>query len=201
MLSIEENLLTFKNIRLKLLNQAYFERLIKAASDAKIWENHRLMFHQPNVFKEQWLNKAWSKMQQQQRYVFVAFLGEQLIGSSSYYNIHLKHKKMKIGYTWYHPDHWGHGINPVVKYLLLQYAFENLKFNRVSFAVDSINSRSQAALKKLRIPFEGLLKKDMVRPDGSLRDSAIYAVTAEEWPKIKQYITNHYLQAYDEKIN
>jgi len=88
---------------------------------------------------------------------------------------------MHIGYSWLHPDYWGKGINSVVKKLMLSYVFEQLKFKRVAFCIDSENLRSRGAIETLGIPFEGVLKNHQIRPDGSSRDSAIYAITDDLW--------------------
>lgn len=64
---------------------------------------------------------------------------------------------------------------------MLSYAFDQLKFKRVAFCIDSENLRSRGAVEKLGIPFEGILRKHQIRADGSSRDSVIYAVTDEVW--------------------
>jgi len=104
-LIINEKALQLGAIHLELLKQEHVERLISSASDAQIWKTHRIAYHQEEIFKNKWLNNAFDKMQKQQRYALTVFFQNKIIGSSSYYDIDLKHKKMKIGYTWYHPQY------------------------------------------------------------------------------------------------
>ncbi len=113
--------------------------------------------------------------------MFVIYYQDQIIGSTSYYDVNLNQLKMHIGYSWIHPNYWGKGINQTIKKLMLSYAFDQLKFKRVAFCIDSENLRSRGAVEKLGIPFEGILRKHQIRADGSSRDSVIYAVTDEVW--------------------
>jgi RimJ/RimL family protein N-acetyltransferase len=76
-------------------------------------------------------------------------------------------------------------VNPEAKLLLLTHCFENWGARRVQFKTDHENLRSQAAIAKLGAVKEGVLRAHMIRPDGSRRDSVIYAITREEWPEVK----------------
>jgi hypothetical protein len=38
---------------------------------------------------------------------------------------------------------------------------------------------------KLGATFEGIVRRDMRRADGSWRDSAVYSILVEEWPGVK----------------
>lgn len=49
------------------------------------------------------------------------------------------------------------GLNKNCKYLLLQYAFEELGMERVEFRADNNNSRSVAAMKSIGCTVEGVL--------------------------------------------
>ena len=158
---------------------------MRLAEHPKIWQSQRNQFFKPEIFKTQWLEKAWQKMQDCKRICFVIYWQGKLVGSSSYYDIDEEHKHLSIGYTWYHPDFWGSQLNPTVKYLMLNYAFEELRMHRVAFTVDHENFRSQAALTKLGIAKEGILRKHMIRADGSHRDTVVFAVTSDDWPTVK----------------
>ncbi len=180
--------LTKGDIRLELLDRSHCGQLIEMAKELSIWLNHRVHYHEPDIFKNRWLAEAFNSMKSDKRIAFVVLYKNSVIGSSSYYELELSNKSMKMGYTWYNPFYWGKGVNPVVKLILLNYAFEILRFNRVAFSIDSENIRSRKAVEKLKIPFEGILKNDIVRPDNSLRSSAIYALTREVWPQTKSYL-------------
>lgn len=104
------------------------------------------------------------------------------VGMTRYLNIEEAHKRLEIGSTWYEPSVWAGVVNPECKLLLLQHAFEGLKFNRVEFKTDLRNARSQAAIRKLGAKQEGVLRKHMVVADGYVRDSVLFSIVSDEWP-------------------
>jgi RimJ/RimL family protein N-acetyltransferase len=69
--------------------------------------------------------------------------------------------------------------------LLLWHAFEHCGFGRVKIQTDSINVRSQAAIEKLGATKEGIVRRDMKRADGTWRDSVVYSVIIDDWPRVK----------------
>lgn len=181
MIDIDINYFQAEDVRLEIFNDKHILALCEQAKDKRIWQSHREDFHVPEVYLAKRIQKIKKEIQNETRITFVIFYKNQLIGKTSYYNINLKHLTTDIGYTWLHPDYWGKGINQVIKKMMLSYAIEHLKFKRVSFCIDAENLASRRAVEKLNIPFEGILKKHYIRPDGSSRDSAIYAVTDDVW--------------------
>lgn len=109
-------------------------------------------------------------------------------GSSSFGNISFHDKRIEIGWTWYGNDFRGTGINLHCKYLMLQYAFEVMTFERVEFKTDALNSRSRAALRKIGAQEEGILRSHMLMPGNRRRDSVYFSVLKEEWPEVKHYL-------------
>ena len=107
------------------------------------------------------------------------------VGMTRYLNIEEAHKRLEIGSTWYEPSVWAGVVNPECKLLLLQHAFEGLKFNRVEFKTDLRNTRSQAAIRKLGAKQEGVLRKHMVVANGYVRDSVLFSIVSDEWPAAK----------------
>jgi RimJ/RimL family protein N-acetyltransferase len=176
------------NVRLEVLTAQHENDLTQLAREQSIWEFAPHPCHEPAMFKAQWLDKALMQMQQYERVCFVIKFNETVVGSSSYYDIDSDNKKLNIGYTWLHPTFAGNKINPRTKLIMLTHAIENLAFNRVGFAVDSLNQRSSAALKKLGITYEGTLRNYLILPSGRVRHSLIYSVTREEWPETKDII-------------
>jgi N-acetyltransferase len=55
----------------------------------------------------------------------------------------------------------------------------------VWFKTDSRNQRSQRAIERLGAVREGVLRNHMILPDGYIRDSVMYSVLPNEWPKVK----------------
>lgn len=116
---------------------------------------------------------------------FVIEVAGQLAGSTRYGDLRPADAGLEIGWTWLHPRHHGTGVNRRMKRLLLAHAFEHMGMQRVQLKTDILNLRSQRAIAALGATREGVLRAHMRRPDGSMRDTVMYSVTAPEWPDVK----------------
>jgi RimJ/RimL family protein N-acetyltransferase len=110
----------------------------------------------------------------------------QIMGMTRYYKLDAAHKRVSIGYTWYTPAYWGRVHNKECKFLLLQYAFETLGFQRVEFEVAHQNLRSQKAVAKIGGAKEGVLRKHGRMADGTVRDTVVFSIIDDEWPEKKE---------------
>jgi RimJ/RimL family protein N-acetyltransferase len=103
-------------------------------------------------------------------------------GSTRFYDINLPFKTIQLGYTWYGKKFHGTGLNKHCKFLLLQFAFENLGLERVEFRADARNERSIAAMKSIGCKVDGILRSNMpTMEDGIRRDSIVLSVLKDEW--------------------
>ncbi|GAA4300595.1 hypothetical protein GCM10023163_22660 [Aestuariibaculum suncheonense] len=73
-----------------------------------------------------------------------------------------------------------------MKFLMLEYAFETLNFDKVCFTIDERNIKSRKAVEKLGATLAGILRKDVLMLDGFKRSSYYYGILKEEWPEINQ---------------
>jgi N-acetyltransferase len=108
----------------------------------------------------------------------------EVLGSSSMLNIDLALEHVEIGCTAYTPEVWATSVNPATKLLLLTHAFAQ-GFGRVALRADAVNARSRAAIVKLGATFEGVLRRDRPRADGSWRDTAVHSILLDEWPAVR----------------
>ncbi|WP_371619404.1 GNAT family N-acetyltransferase [Streptomyces sp. NBC_00454] len=96
---------------------------------------------------------------------------------------------IEVGYTWLAASAQGTGINTEAKYLLFRHAFENWRVARLDLKTDARNSRCRAAIEGVGARFEGVLRNWSRSwapgEDGRLRDSAIFSITAAEWPECR----------------
>ena len=111
--------------------------------------------------------------------------GGTIVGTTSLGDFELRDEKTHLGWTAYQPSVWASPVNPECKLLLLSYALDELGFGRVKIQTDLINTRSQAAIAKLGAVREGVLRRDMMRGDGSWRDSVVFSVIIDEWPAVR----------------
>lgn len=106
-------------------------------------------------------------------------------GSTRFGLINWKNKVLHIGWTWIGHNFQGTGLNENMKFLMLQYAFETLEFEKVEFRIDERNNKSRRAVEKLGATLEGILRKDVLMKDGYRRSTCCYGILKEEWPVIK----------------
>ena len=76
------------------------------------------------------------------------------------------------------------GINTEVKWMQLHHAFEVWKSLRISFKTDARNITSRRAIERLGARLEGVRRAHLPATDGTVRDSAYYSITSDEWPGI-----------------
>jgi RimJ/RimL family protein N-acetyltransferase len=113
-----------------------------------------------------------------------------LVGTSSLAEADLRNESIHLGWTLYGSRWWGSQVNPESKLLLLAHCFEDCGFGRVKIQTDALNTRSQAAIAKLGAQREGVLRRHLKREDGSFRDSVVYSVLKDEWPRVKERLTS-----------
>jgi RimJ/RimL family protein N-acetyltransferase/nitroimidazol reductase NimA-like FMN-containing flavoprotein (pyridoxamine 5'-phosphate oxidase superfamily) len=105
-----------------------------------------------------------------------------VIGMTSYHDIDVDRRSLGIGHTVLGRQWWRTGVNTESKLLLLERAFDVLGAERVFWYTDIRNERSQRAIARLGASRDGLIRRHRLRPDGTWRDSVMFAMTADEWP-------------------
>lgn len=108
------------------------------------------------------------------------------VGMTTFMNMKLENLKVEIGSTWLAHSAQGTAINPEAKLLMLTYAFDELGCNAVELRTHEKNEQSRAAIEKLGAKLDGILRNDMVMPNGTLRNTAVYSITTDEWPDVRQ---------------
>ncbi len=107
-----------------------------------------------------------------------------IVGASSIADFEEKYERAHIGWTGYDPRVWSTAVNAETKLLMLGLAFEH-GYGRVKFQADARNARSRAAIAKLGATFEGIVRRDAPRADGTWRDAAVFSVIDEDWPRVR----------------
>jgi len=172
------------------LEKIHFEELRAAASDAKLWQHIPLNCSKQETFDVAY-NAALDEREKGNQYPFVIYHKQtkQLIGSTRFLDIVQRDKKLEIGWTWLIEKYWGTSINPECKLLLLTYSFEVLQARRVQIKTDENNTRSRKAIEKIGGHFEGILRKDRIRENGTSRNSAYYSIIDDEWRTTKVHLS------------
>lgn len=107
-----------------------------------------------------------------------------VVGTTTLGDLDLASESVHIGWTAYDPRVWGTAVNAEAKLLLLGQAFDH-GFGRVKIQADVLNERSRAAIAGIGGTFEGVIRRDRLRADGTWRDSAIYSILIDEWPAVR----------------
>jgi RimJ/RimL family protein N-acetyltransferase len=110
------------------------------------------------------------------------------VGMTTYMNIDAVHRRVEIGSTWLAARTQRTPLNTQCKRLLLAHAFETLDCIAVEFRTHRLNVQSRRAIERLGAQLDGMLRAHQRSPDGSLRDTAVYSITAAEWPTIRQHL-------------
>jgi RimJ/RimL family protein N-acetyltransferase len=58
----------------------------------------------------------------------------------------------------------------------------------VEFRTHRFNTASRRAIERLGAQLDGILRAHLRSRDGTLRDTAVYSITAAEWPTVRSHL-------------
>jgi N-acetyltransferase len=185
-MKLTEKTLENSFVRLEPLSEAHRAQLEAATNeDQEIWPLYAFSMAGEHF------SGFWARVNQDRqagRLLPLAVLVEDhCIGISCYTGIDPANSSVEIGGTYYRPSCRGTGVNPATKHLLLGHAFE-CGARRVQFRVDALNDRSRAAMRKLGATQDGILRQDRVTWTGRVRDTVVFSVLANEWPRVHELL-------------
>lgn len=109
----------------------------------------------------------------------------ELVGMTTYMNVDASNRRVEIGSTWYAKRVQRSALNTECKLMLLRHAFEQLECIAVELRTHFMNRQSRNAIERLGAKLDGVLRNHMLMPNGSMRDTAVYSITAAEWPAVR----------------
>ena len=186
----EGTLLKGELVTLMPLDPGHYDELVLLATEKRIWEHIPVdMSNAENCLKA--LRTALVNKENETEYPFIIYhkAEQKIIGSTRLMEISQPNKKLEIGWTWLHPDYWATAINLDCKLTLLTYCFEVLGAIRVQLKTDENNIRSRTAITKIGAKFEGILRKDRIRDNGTVRNTAYFSILDTEWSEVKISLT------------
>ncbi|MEN8406374.1 GNAT family N-acetyltransferase [Acinetobacter seifertii] len=178
--------LSSHRIRLRILTIEDSRDLVTAASDGELWNLPFTVVPSAETVND-YIQHALEGYQAGTVLPFVVedIATGKIIGSTRFWKIDRKNLKLEIGSTWYSKSWQRTYANTEAKYLLLQYAFEELNCVRVQFTTDVLNEKSQNAILRLGAQKEGVVRNERIMPNGRKRNSVRFSIIDEEWPSIK----------------
>ena len=137
---------------------------------------------------QNWIDTALSDMKSENRLAFTIIekTTGNPIGSSSFGNISYRDRRIEIGWTWISREFQGKGVNSLIKYLMLKYAFETIDFERVEIKTDVLNLPARKALLRIGAKEEGVLRSHTLMTHGRRRDTIYYSILRSEWDDVKE---------------
>ncbi len=171
-----------ERVLLRPLRPEDFEILKEfAINEPSLWQYSLLPANGLENMKT-YLDFAFADKKKQTAYPFIVFdkKTNRFVGSTRFYDYQPKHNTIQLGYTWYGKEAQRTGVNRNCKFLLLQFAFEELGLDRVEFRADNNNERSITAMKSIGCTVEGVLRSNCSSPTGR-RDSIVLSILKDEW--------------------
>ena len=164
-----------------------FDALEPLTHDSEIWTWFKQDLSKPGELKS-WMDEAFAGKAAGTRMPLVILDQDtkQICGCTSYGNISFEDKRVEIGWTWLGKEYMGTGINRQAKFALLSYAFETMKMERVEIKTDAANERSKAAILKVGLIPEGILRSHMQMHSNRRRDTMYFGLLRNEWDERKQ---------------
>jgi N-acetyltransferase len=177
-------------VRLEPLNLDHAEGLAAAASDERLWELWFTFVPEPDKTAG-YIEEA---LEGQRDGRFLPWAVREVatgavVGSTRYHDIIAAADRVEIGYTWYGARCQRTFINTACKLLLLGHAFETVGCRAVGFRTDNFNFASQKAIAALGAKQDGVIRRHQPRRDGSVRDTVMFSIVAEEWPDVKRHLS------------
>jgi RimJ/RimL family protein N-acetyltransferase len=110
------------------------------------------------------------------------------VGMTTYMHTDPVHQRVEIGSTWTAKRVQRTPLNTQCTRLLLAHAFDALDCIAVEFRTHRLNVQSRRAIERLGAQLDGVLRAHQRAADGSLRDTAVYSITAAEWPAVRNHL-------------
>jgi len=186
-----EYVLEDERVLLRSLKESDLQFLLPfAINEPDTWKYSHVSAKGEDGMKK-YINDALTAKATGREYPFIVYDKQsgEYAGSTRFYDINPGYQTVQLGYTWYGEKYRGSGLNKHCKFLLLQFAFETLRAERVEFRADARNERSIAAMKSIGCTPEGILRSNMPLCDSGRRDSIVLSILKPEWlTSINEYL-------------
>lgn len=182
--------LTGRNwVVLEPLKREHADELLQAAKDGELWNLWYTSVGDPDALFS-YIDAALKMRDEQSALPFVVRRKSdgRIVGSTRYFNVDAKNRRLEIGHTWYSRSVQRTGINTEAKLILLEHAFEKLNCIAVEFRTHWFNFDSRAAIARLGAKQDGVLRNHQVAANGTLRDTVVFSIIASEWPTVKAHL-------------
>ena len=174
--------------RLAPLAREHAEGLMAATRDGELWKRWYTAVPAPEGMAAE-IERRLALQAAGSMLPFTVFdAAGRIVGMTTYMNIDAANRRVEIGSTWTAAGAQRSALNTQCKRLLLGHAFETLDCIAVEFRTHRLNQQSRRAIERLGAQLDGVLRAHQRCPNGSLRDTAVYSITASEWPAVRAHL-------------
>jgi RimJ/RimL family protein N-acetyltransferase len=189
MIEVRPTVLERHGVRLEPLHADHAAGLAAAVADGRLWDLWYTAVPEPGTVD---------------KYIATALAGQRdghmlpwavrelatgtIVGSTRYHDIVPAVDRVEIGYTWYGASWHRTHVNTACKLLLLEHAFDAVGCKVVGLRTDNFNFASQRAIAALGAKKDGVLRHHQARRDGTVRDSVMFSILADEWPDVRRHL-------------
>ncbi len=174
--------------RLEPLSPAHHDALCEATRDGELWKLWYTAVPSPEGMAKE-IERRLALQAAGAMLPFTSFDSRgHVVGMTTYMNIDATHRRVEIGSTWTAASQQRSAFNTQCKRLLLAHAFEALDCIAVEFRTHRLNQQSRRAIERLGAQLDGILRAHQRSADGALRDTAVYSITAAEWPTVRAHL-------------
>ena len=186
--------LTGKHVRLEPLAFEHHDDLVESVRDGDLWNLWYTSIPTPDKVRAE-IERRLGLQDKGSMLPFavVELASGRAVGMTTYMDIDAANRRVEIGSTWYRQRVWRTALNTECKLLLLRHAFEELSCVAVEFRTHFMNQRSRRAIERLGAKLDGILRNHRFQPNGTLRDTCVYSIIANEWPSVRAHLI-HQLQ-------
>jgi len=170
-------------VRLRSLELSDYELLLPfSLNEPEIWcFNYLGAAGEDNLLK--YIAHAIEQREKGNEYPFIVYDKTKgaYAGSTRFYSINGIFKYLEIGYTWYGKEFQGTGLNKHCKYLMLEFAFDQLNMERVAFKANNANERSKQAMLSIGCIEEGIMRSASLDAAGERIDVIMLSIIKSDW--------------------
>jgi RimJ/RimL family protein N-acetyltransferase len=171
------------------LTKAHHDDLVEATKDGELWNLWYTRVPTPDqmlaeIERRLHLHSKGSMLP----FAIIEKASGRAVGMTSYMNIDAPNRRVEIGSTWYRKRVQRTALNTSCKLMLLSHAFDTLGCLGVELRTSFYNEQSRKAIERLGAKLDGILRQNVILPNGTVRDTCVYSIIASEWPSVKAHL-------------
>src|ERR1700712_5089066 len=174
--------------RLEPLSNDQSEGLTEAVRDGELWKLWYTSVPSPEGMKAE-IDRRLGLQEKGSMLPFTVLDADKKpVGMTTYMNIDAPNRRLEIGSTCYAKSVQRTALNTECKLMLLTHAFEDLDCIAVEFRTHVLNTQSRRGIERLGAKLDGTLRSHAIMPNGTVRDTVVYSITAAEWLMVRAHL-------------